>query len=479
MERRLYDAAAKLPETDLRFDDIKPLSLVKSVKKTLRMISSIAACFILLIAVGFVTVDAVEYRNAIRFFNEYDLSTDGLNRGEIKAVYRDITTNSFSYSKTAQVIADSVGGYEILQDNPTSEDIENLWNYKNYSGHFSPDQNTTHYTYRSEYKKDTQLGFDVHDQSFIEKFDGEKRLWSVSVSEFYIDGYNVVSDGIMIYGNTPIWATTQPSYAWMAKIDDNGNLLWKQMLDHRFKNQYIAKILENEDGSYAVISRGDFEYLCLSHFSANGKEIDFAKNEIGHYGIRNAARLGDGYVVQLYCHQANEHAKIVKVDRNGTVTDSFSYSSEDAYYFVTDMIEYNGNIYLSAYATPKAVDEGGRHEIANILKHLHDNNIIQISDEELTPIVRDNYTAMLLICDQTTGTPQEFYSVNGSLGATLTLSESGTLLWDVESITHTFYSPMTNSFTIGGTNYVFRYSFDTAGRLISQEKTGETVPYRR
>ena len=34
------------------------------------------------------------------------------------------------------------------------------------------------------------------------------------------------------------------------EIDDNGNLLWKQMLDHRFKNQYIAKILENEDGSY-------------------------------------------------------------------------------------------------------------------------------------------------------------------------------------------------------------------------------------
>lgn len=43
----------------------------------------------------------------------------------------------------------------------------------------------------------------------------------------------------------------------------------------------------------------------------------------------------------------------------------------------------------------------------------------------------------------------------------------------------TFYSPFTNSFTIGGTCEVFRYAFDTAGNLLRQEDTGETVPYRR
>ena len=55
----------------------------------------------------------------------------------------------------------------------------------------------------------------------------------------------------------------------------------------------------------------------------------------------------------------------------------------------------------------------------------------------------------------------------------------GNLLWDVESITSTFFSPATSSFTIGGTSYVFRYTFDTSGMLISQEKTGEVVNYRR
>lgn len=144
-------------------------------------------------------------------------------------------------------------------------------------------------------------------------------------------------------------------------------------------------------------------------------------------------------------------------------------------------IEYNGNIYLSAYAVPKdgEASQNGRYEINHILKYLFDNGIWEISSEELTPMVRDNYTALLLVCDPKAGTPQEFYSVKGSLGGKLSLGEDGTLLWDTESITTTFFSPATSSFTIGGTSYVFRYTFDDAGALISQEKTGEITDYRR
>lgn len=86
---------------------------------------------------------------------------------------------------------------------------------------------------------------------------------------------------------------------------------------------------------------------------------------------------------------------------------------------------------------------------------------------------------MLLVCEPNAGKPQEYYSVNGSLGGKLSVSDTGNLLWDVESITSTFFSPATSSFTIGGTSYVFRYTFDTSGMLISQEKTGEVVNYRR
>lgn len=490
MEQKLFDAAAKLPEPSLDFHTIQPAPKTKPNNKTWRIIASLAACFILLISIGFVTVEAVEYRNAIEFFNEYGLSTEGLSRGEIKAIYRDITTKSFTYSKTAEVItnslsADQIKGYEIPQDDPTPEDIENLWNYKNYKGGcIIPTQYGIHYEYRSEDKKDDQLGFDVHDKSFVEKYDGENLLWSVSISEFQITGLRTVSDGVIAYGKTPTWSSSQCFYAWMAKIDSDGDLLWTHRLNNGFEREYIAEILENSDGSYAVISRGDYKYFCLSQYTADGKEISFKKTEVGDYGIWNAARFGDGYIVQLYNYMTNEHSKIVKVDRKGNITEAFSYGGEDAYYYITDMIEYNGNIYLSAYSVPKLEIEdhivgGTYYEIAAVLNYLYDNDIEEISSEELTPMVRDNYTAMLLICDPDGGTPQEFYSVKGSLGGTLSLSDSGMLLWDVESITTTFFSPTTSSFTIGGTSYVFRYTFDSIGSLVSQEKTGEVVNYFR
>lgn len=489
MEQKLYDAASKLPETDLDFHTIQKTPRIKHSSRTWRTIASAAACFLLLISIGFITVEAKEYSDAIQFFHTYDLSTDGLSRDEIKAVYRDITTKSFTYSKTAEVIAKSlttaqVGGHEILQNDPTPEDIENLWNYKNYNGGFiHPSQTGIHYEYGSEDKEDPQLGFSVHDKSFIEKYDGEKLLWSVSISEFWINGFCIVSDGVIAYGETPIWSTYQNIYAWMAKIDSDGNLLWKHKLNNGFEDEYIGAIIENADGSYAVISRGDLQYFCLSQYTSDGKETHFKKTKVGNYGIWNAARLGDGYIAQLGNYMPDEHSWIIKVDHKGNITESFSYGSKDAYYYITDMIEYNGNIYLSAYSVPKLADEdqsaGGRYEIAAVLNYIYDNGIWEISSEELTPMVRDNYTAMLLVCDPTTGTPQEFYSVKGSLGGKLSLSDSGMLLWDVESITTTFHSPLTSSFTIGGTSYVFRYTFDAARELVSQEKTGEVVDYRR
>ena len=94
-------------------------------------------------------------------------------------------------------------------------------------------------------------------------------------------------------------------------------------------------------------------------------------------------------------------------------------------------------------------------------------------------MVRDNYTAVLLVCGPGGGAPETFYSVKGSLGGALALDDAGNLAWDVESVVDTFFSPATNSFTIGGTCWVFRYTFDAAGTLLSQEDTGETTAYRR
>lgn len=450
----------------------------------LKKYGAIAACIALVLSAGLGTyayaAEAKEYKAAIRFFNEYDLSVEGLTRGEIKNVYRDITSASFSYEKTAEVIANSLHseqilGFEILQEAPTPGDLEYLWNYRNDNGGFiRPAKDGVHYEYRSEYTEGDEIFLR---QSYLEKYDGETLLWSAAVSEFAIRGYSEVSDGVLVYG-TSGWQNT---CAWLAKLDENGALVWKKTVDHGFEDEYIAEVLENADGSYAVISRGDYKYFCLSQCSAEGRETHCKKTEVGNYGIWNAARFGDGYIVQLGSYMTSEYAALVKVDREGNITGSFSYGSEDSDYYIADMIEFNGDIYLSTYAVPAQNGEnaGSRGEIAPVLQKLFANDSREISGEELTPLVRENYTAVLLVCDPLAGTPREFYSVEGSLGGTLSLNSFGRLLWDVESIATTFYSPTTNAFTIGGTCQVFRYTFDDSGTLVSQEKTDEFTNFLR
>ena len=102
-----------------------------------------------------------------------------------------------------------------------------------------------------------------------------------------------------------------------------------------------------------------------------------------------------------------------------------------------------------------------------------------LTSEELTPMVRENYTAVLLACDRDGIDPKTFYSVKGAFGAALCVSGEGRLEWDVESITSAFFSPATSAFTIGGTCKVMRYTFDSSGTLTGTTDTGQTVPYAR
>ena len=447
-----------------------------------------AACFVLIfsLSVGIYAYakETKEYNTAIEFFNEYALPTEGLSRSEIKKVYQDITTESFSYSKTAEVItrslsSEQIEGYEILQKNPSPEDVEKLWNYKNSDNDNvqNEDQKKKHYKYWSDYTTDTREFVKSH----FEKYDGEKLLWNVSISDFYVTGYKEISDGVIVYGKTPGFSTGEDSYAWMTKYDIDGNIIWKVRIENGFSVEYISGVFEEKDGGYTIFTRGDHSYFCLSRYTSDGKRVHFKKTDIDDNSFSNITRFGDGYLA-LFCNKLVEE-KIVKVDRDGNITDSFCYDSEDSYYYVNDMIEFDGKIYLSTYVVPKMPPELegilAKTELANVTYYLWKNNITEISEEELTPMLRDNYTAMLLVCDPDVGTPQEFYSVKGSIGGALTTDASGNLLWEVESIATSYYSPYTSSYTFGGTCYLYRYVFDDTGSLLRQEETGEITELRR
>lgn len=463
-------------------DDILERSEVRMPRRkalSFRKWGTLAACMALVVSLAGVAfaAEAKEYRAAVAFFEDNGLSMEGLSRADVKAVYRDITTQRFTYDKTPEVLERWVPGLEIDQREPTPEELAALWN-RNVWMNIQPG---TGISYRRDYqyRLDESLGFDVLDRSILECYRDGELIWTAEFPNLSLDGSVFTSAGTAVWAHSYRWSSEQPSYGWLTRVDEDGKLLWKRLLAHGFNHEYITQVLDNGDGTWAVISRGDLKYLCLSQYDIDGNELSFCQTEVGNVGIWNAARLGDGYLVQLGNTIAGETARVAKLDREGNLLDSFTYEEENCDYHITGMIEFGGRVYLSAYAVPKQTGEGGRDEIADVLKYVFDKKDWEISSEELTPIVRDNYTAVLLLCDPEGGAPETFYSVKGSMGGKLAVNDTGELAWDVESITNTFFSLATSSFTIGGTCQVFRYTFDTAGDLLRQEDTGETVPYRR
>jgi len=449
--------------------------VVRRKAPVFRKWGALAACIALIVSLAGVAfaAEAEEYRAAVAFFEDNGLSTEGLSRSDVKAVYRDITTQHFTYGKTAQVLERSVPGLEIPQREPTPEELAVLWNRNLWQNAQPGDGISYHMDY--QYKLNESLGFDVLDKSVLECYQDGVLLWTAEFPGLVVEGSVHTSAGTAVWCRNDTWSSEQPDYAYVARVDEGGNILWQKRLDHGFERESIAQVIDNGDGTWAVVSRGDLEYLCLSQYDTDGNELSFRKTQVGNSGIRNVIRLGDGYLVQL----SGEPPRLVKLHRDGDPLDAFTYEGEDCDYYITGMAEFGDRVYLSAYAVPVQTDEGGRHEIASILDYAFSQDKWEIPSEELTPVVRENYTAVLLLCDPEGGAPETFYSVKGSLGGELSVNEAGELVWNVESITSTFFSPATNSFTIGGTCQVFRYVFDSSGNLLRQEDTEETIPYRR
>lgn len=492
MEHKLMQAASVLPETELDFDAIQVAPTTGKGKVIWRPKMAIAACLALALCLGLggyayaYAAEEKEYNAAVQFFADYGLSTDGLTRSEIKAVYRDIITESFTYGKTAEVIRNSfsfgpVGGYEIWEDVPSPEDIENLWNDKNYDGRFIP-------YVRDEYQFHVE---DITDESgrvidrkfYMEKYQADTVIWRVYLP-FWQGDYCEVEDGVIAFGSATNYDSgTADTDSWIAKVDHEGALLWIHQLENGFGKECAEGVFVNADGSYTLFSRGDYRYLCVSRYTPEGERILYKETDLGVHSIGKMSIYGDGYLLQISSNQENEFARFIQVDQQGNVINGFSYKDEKNNYVIMDMTEWGGKVYISAYATPKLGEGesyGGRNEIAPILDYVFNMAGWDVSDEELTPVVRDNYAAVLLVCDPDDGGRiQVFYSIPGSLGADFIVSDDGRLIWETESITTTFFSPATSSFTIGGVCNVYQYAFDAEGMLVGRGKTGKTTNFRR
>lgn len=483
------DFDAKLPKGALR--RIEKTALQRSGIKNNRrhfnfkIFAPVAACLVLMAGIGgyAIAAEAREYNAAVDFFAQNGLSAEGLSREDLKAVYRDITTNRFVNDKTVEVIKRSVPGVEILQEEPTPEELSILWNSNMNNFAATPYIGINYFAW-TKWKYDETLDFDVFDKSVVDCYNNGETIWSTEISSFCVYDCLLTSNGTAAWGYTSRWSGEQPSPAWLARLDDNGNKLWEHRLDHGFWSENITAVVDNGDGTWAVFSSGftreDIQYLCLSQYDINGNELSFTKTRIDNKGIWKAVCLGDDYLVQLGSCANGEKAHFAKLDKAGNITDNFVYESDDCDYYITDMTEFEGNVYLSAYAVPKNknndIYRDGLFEILDNI--ISEKGNYDVSPEELTPAVREHYTAVLLLCEPNGGEPKRFYSAKSSLGGALAV-ENNQLKWNVENVIMVGYLPYVNSFPISGNCLVYRYSFDENGVLVGCEDTGKVVGFHR
>lgn len=411
---------------------------------------------------------------------------------EIKNVSRDVTTGRFADNSGDDIEYSSalLTGYEILQDEAVNEEIQNAWDeIRNDSYHI---KNMSDAVYSLSYSHGT-----TSFETVLYKYaDAESKDpdWSIKFNHIMVNCIDISPDGhIFLYGISYVddyGLVSSSGSGWIAHMTDVGDVIWQKNTGDRFADITLLSGSAFMLFSYSISQITGTSTLCITEYDYYGELInetvtDICENMIEEVhiendvyyqlhtdDIRSAAKLKDGYMVSFSSSKYGERA--VKINSEGNITDTFIYTSDDYMYSIRDMIEYNGSIYISAYALPFHEDiphHNGWYDETLFLWHLQEDSF----DDEITAYMRDNYSAVLFICDPDSGAPKEFYTAAGSMGSSLSINDDGYLIWDVETILSARRAPIMSSVFIDayGSCNIYRYAFDETG-ILGQNKS-ETV----
>lgn len=465
------------------------LAAPRAKKRIVKRVLLLSATFALLLAVTLGAVacaaEQKEYREALKFFEEHNLSTEGLTRGEIKAVYRDITLRRFTYSKTAEVIEKSVWtqrleGVEILQNDPTPEEIEEIWerlkegkvfDLSDWSFFEVEADGGVKYAFRriSSYNEQGEYVSEEHIACYYD----DQLVWSYKLDleyEFGIASYPL-RDGLLVESQYMVFTNgLGKAHRRLLRINAQGEILWSYQEGDDDGN--LVGCFDNHDGTLSVLfshiesENGVRTYqLVEKRLNTNGEVLVTLKNEIGGL-VEKASRGENGYLLVMTDADTDKTC-IAVTDKNGKVIEEFTYSRKNMNYQIRDVIEYGGKIYFTADVTPTT----GKAYLEYAKKTFKDGG----SDDKLLKLLREHYTATLMVCDLSDGTPKECYSQKGAQTGTLSINESGVLIWDVKSIVSVDYTAYNRSFM--GKCYVYQYAFDTNGKLLGQIQTERIQPF--
>lgn len=516
----IYLAMQELDDTLVeKYADVQP----KQSNVFKRLIAAILA--VVLLAGGVVTVDAITYAQAKNFFTDNGLSTDGLSREDVRAVYRDITTTSFTYEKTDEVITQSISqavpGYEIVLDMDDPEKLRLLWeSWRNGElarfiidgevrdfGEGNYQRGIWYYVEKIDDYND-KTGYSKTDKKAIFKYENDALCWESAVP---IDPRTIapVGDGTVVIGaNISMFIPGEPevetNHKRIVYLDKDGQILWNNLI---VESEWIGLsggagqgyggigqgwgtwIFDNKDETFTIINYDwkpdpDYSngtpYVIVWRYDLDGQLLSY-KEIITERIMPKVFQIGNRYILAFSIDATQ--TKTVVMDADGNLQTGAEYQITDQLQRIQDIVEVGNFRYISAYTmfAAEGEDEFGRPSIAlyEEIKSLWQQEE-KVSEKELIERIRSHYTAVLLRCDIETGELQTFYSVPGAIADKLEVSENGELIWRLQSLTlaEMVTTPKGHFGGIRGTSVIYRYVFDAEGNLKEKESTGELATYR-
>lgn len=420
--------------------------------------------------------DLYRYTTASDFFEDYALSTEGLSRGEVWAVYRDITTGNFSLPATGQILQSNMG--QSPSDSLSAEEAESMWegwkdthapstvepldvSYNLHitrrdlqSGHggmsarpydaafYSPNLQAEETLFWSNEesspvpKSSDPYGYTYQTDMWVfYREENGTRIWTAPLVNLHGITYGYTEDYVVIAGYR-----TDPVETYVLLLSSEGKFQWEVKLSEGLKESPTLFLCEEDS---IILFSGGNGLICRTVFGLDGTVQSRYENildETGSCFLQKVFPVSGGYLLMTAVTQASEQVfRLCRMNEDGVITNVYTYEDGGgtglpynpygggvfgAYTFrmeIESVVEANGYLYISI--TGEGCREG--RDMVTVMKLLNsywqesffDSSSVAIPRLEFINRVRACYRSFLLVCDPETMEPLSVTIMDGAYTA--------------------------------------------------------------
>lgn len=438
-----------------------------------------AAVALTLVGIGAGSVlgaDLYTYEKAADFFADYGLSTEGLERGDLWAVYRDIIEGSFSLSDTAWMLQSNMG--ITPSGSLSAEEAESLWEgWKETHAPTTVEPLDVSYNlhitrrdlqsgrggmsarpydaafYTPNLQVEETLFWSNDDPSPVPKSsdpygytyqtdmwvfyreENGTRIWTAPLVNLHGITYGYTEDYVVIAGYR-----TDPVETYVLMLNSEGKFQWEVKLSEDLKESPTLFLCEEDS---IILFSGGNGLICRTVFGLDGtvqSRYENTLDETGSCFLQKVFPVSGGYLLITAVTQASEQVfRLCRMNEDGVITNVYTYEDGGgtglpynpygggifgAYAFrmeIKSVVEANGYLYISI--TGEGCREG--RDMATVMKQLNsywqesfsDSSSVGIPQMEFVNRVRACYRSFLLVCDPTTMEPLSVTVMDGAYTA--------------------------------------------------------------